>query len=127
MDIWKKSLARREETARFAPMRRANARVALYAWVFSGAILFGAKGVGAFLSIQALVYFVAGAYFSVYVIAQLNFLIQRGVAMALQSLLTPSAAGARFINGFGIGLLAGAPAMAWLFASAAVPVLFGGG
>lgn len=125
MSVTRNSKLRREKEARFAPMRRANARAALYAWVFSGAILFGAKGFEAFLTLQALAFFVAGAYFSVYVIAQANFLLQRAAAIGLQNLLDPSPRSRRFINGFGIGLLAGGPVMCWIAASMAVAVMFG--
>ncbi|MEL7030591.1 MAG: hypothetical protein AAGL49_15600, partial [Pseudomonadota bacterium] len=103
---------------RFHGVKELNARLALYGWLFSAAVMIGARGWGAIFSIEAFVMIVIGTAVAVHVFGYATFLLQRGSAIAIQTVVhailgRKSAFCARFINGFGIGLFAANLAMVW--------------
>ncbi|MEM8987920.1 MAG: hypothetical protein AAGC95_14485 [Pseudomonadota bacterium] len=122
-------VAREMAAARFAPMKRLNARLAFYAWWIAGGLMMTRLGFEAFFTVKAALFFLVGSYFAIYVAGYANFLAQRGVALALQGLLaapdgTPPPWGARFVNGVGIGMAPGAAVWAAMAAHQAGAVLF---
>ena len=126
MQIGKAQTRQLTKNQRFAQAKRMNARLAFYAWLLSGGVLLAAYGPSVFLTFQAVAFFTVGSFVSIYVIAYTNFMFQRGVAITLQNLIgKPSSRAARFINGVGIGLMAGNIVMAYIAAELAVRVMFG--
>jgi len=114
----------------FGEIKTANARLALYGWLFSCAVLLGARGLPAILSFEAAAMVLIGAAVAVHVFGYATFLLQRGAAIAIQSAVEAvlgrrSAFWARFINGFGLGLFAANIAMVWQAAAMTANLLFG--
>lgn len=119
-----------EADERFFGLKEMNARLALYGWLFSVAVLLGARGLGALFSLEAFALLTVGSLASVYVFGFATFALQRGSAIVMQQVVLsvwgkPSSVAARFINGFGLGLFAANLAMVWWGASVSTQLLLG--
>ena len=125
-----RSRRRAPSNDRYAGVKSTNARLAFYGWLFSAAVLLGARGTEAIFTFEALALVTIGAAVSVHVFGYATFMLQRGSAVLLQDIcwaLTRrrSSFMARFINGFGFGLFAANLAMVWWGANMAVNILLG--